>query len=118
MSCACPQDTLLKTLGDREAKKKMSPTNAKALNTMRQRLKKHNVQYVEEIQKYKDNPESTEEEVSSSSDSDSGSDSDSEVEAGERLRIWSRVSGGLQIGRLSIGQHSTAQHGAARHSAA
>jgi Eukaryotic translation initiation factor 3 subunit 8 N-terminus len=30
------------TLANRDLKKKMSPTNARALNTMRQRLKKHN----------------------------------------------------------------------------
>lgn len=73
---------MLRVLGDREAKKKMSPSNAKALNTMRQRLKKHNVQYAEDIQRYKANPESTEEEEESSSsesDSDSSDDSDAEV---------------------------------------
>jgi Eukaryotic translation initiation factor 3 subunit 8 N-terminus len=41
-----------------------SPTNAKALNTMRQRLKKHNVQFTEQIATFKEHPESTEEEES------------------------------------------------------
>jgi translation initiation factor 3 subunit C len=40
----------------------MSPTNAKALNTMRQRLKKHNMQYTEQMNKFRENPASTEEE--------------------------------------------------------
>ena len=36
------QDRLFATLANKELTKKMSPTNAKALNTMRQRLRKHN----------------------------------------------------------------------------
>ena len=63
----------------------MSPANAKALNTMRQRLKKHNLQYADEIQRYKEAPESTEEEASSDSDeasSASESESDDEDAAG------------------------------------
>lgn len=39
----------------------MSPTNAKALNTMRQRLRKHNLQYAEQMEKFRANPESEEE---------------------------------------------------------
>ena len=39
----------------------MSPTNAKALNTMRQRLRKHNPAYAEEMEKFRANPESEEE---------------------------------------------------------
>jgi hypothetical protein len=37
-----PTPPLTETLANRDLKKKMSPTNAKALNTMRQRIKKHN----------------------------------------------------------------------------
>ncbi|KAK9794329.1 hypothetical protein WJX73_000840 [Symbiochloris irregularis] len=78
------EDSLLKTLGDREAKKKMSPTNAKALNTMRQRLKKHNLGYAEDMDKFRANPESTADESSDSDDSDSddGSGSDEDVDQG------------------------------------
>jgi translation initiation factor 3 subunit C len=43
------------TLSNRDLKKKMSPTNAKALNTMRQRVKKHNSseEYGQLVQKYR-----------------------------------------------------------------
>ena len=43
----------------------MSPTNARALNTMRQRLKKHNVAYQAQIDAFREKPESSEEEVAS-----------------------------------------------------
>ena len=80
------EDNLKKTLADKDAKKKMSPTNAKALNTMRQRLKKHNVAFQEQIDKFRENPESTEEEPSDdseldSSDSDEGSDEEEQEDA-------------------------------------
>ena len=80
------QDTILRTFSNKEAKKKMSPTNARAFNTMRQRLKKHNVAFQEQIDKYRENPESTEEEVSADSDSDdsaSAATSDAGSEAGK-----------------------------------
>lgn len=41
----------------------MSPTNARALNTMRQRLKKHNISYQTQIDAFRVKPESSEEEV-------------------------------------------------------
>ena len=47
------------------AKKKMSPTNARALNTMRQRLKKHNLSYQEQMDAFREKPESSEEEAAS-----------------------------------------------------
>lgn len=71
------QDTVTATLANKEAKKKLSPTNAKALNTMRQRLKKHNIPYQEAIDKIKANPEiatESESEEAASSDSEESSD--------------------------------------------
>ena len=55
------QDRLYATLANKELTKKMSPTNAKALNTMRQRLRKHNPQYAEQMEKFRANPESEKE---------------------------------------------------------
>jgi hypothetical protein len=50
-----PQFPLTETLSNRDLKKKMSPTNAKALNTMRQRVKKHNSseEFGQLVQKYR-----------------------------------------------------------------
>lgn len=55
LKCAAvlAQDRLNATLANKELTKKMSPTNAKALNTMRQRLRKHNPQFTEEIEKFR-----------------------------------------------------------------
>ena len=71
---------MLDTSGNKEARSRLSPTNAKALNTMRQRLKKHNIPYQDAIDKLKEQPdlptESEQSESSSSSSEDSDSDSD------------------------------------------
>lgn len=43
---------------EKAAKKKMNATNARALNTFRQRIRKNNREYEEEIKKYREDPTS------------------------------------------------------------
>ena len=88
MACAWEQDYTNKTKDSPELKKKMSPTNAKAYNTMRQRLKKHCIVYTAAMEAFRKAPESEEEasdeeeeeeeEASSSSDSDADGAEDGE----------------------------------------
>ena len=74
----------MNTLANKEAKKKLSPTNAKALNTMRQRLKKHNLPYQEAMEKLREQPDlatesESEEEPENASDSDGPSEADKDA---------------------------------------
>lgn len=57
------EDFINRTFGDRDARKKMSTANAKSFSTMRQRLKKHNLQFKDQIDAFRANPESSEDEV-------------------------------------------------------
>ncbi|XP_034070478.1 eukaryotic translation initiation factor 3 subunit C isoform X3 [Gymnodraco acuticeps] len=71
---------------DKEGKKKMNKNNAKALSTLRQKIRKYNRDYETEVAAYKENPQESadEEEEKEAADSE-GSSSDSEEEGEEEV---------------------------------
>ncbi|XP_032358325.1 eukaryotic translation initiation factor 3 subunit C [Etheostoma spectabile] len=75
------EDYLNQLWEDKEGKKKMNKNNAKALSTLRQKIRKYNRDYETEVAAYKENPQESadEEEEKEAGGSDSSSDSEGEV---------------------------------------
>ncbi|XP_060951127.1 eukaryotic translation initiation factor 3 subunit C [Limanda limanda] len=70
---------------DKEGKKKMNKNNAKALSTLRQKIRKYNREYETEVAAYKENPQESADEEEEKEPEDSGSSSDSEAETGDEI---------------------------------
>lgn len=71
---------------DKEGKKKMNKNNAKALSTLRQKIRKYNRDYESQIASYRQNPEqSADEDEERKSDDSEGSSSSEDEDDGEGM---------------------------------
>ncbi|MEQ2197724.1 Eukaryotic translation initiation factor 3 subunit C [Xenoophorus captivus] len=79
------EDYLNQLWEDKEGKKKMNKNNAKALSTLRQKIRKYNRDFETEIASYKENPQESADEEEEKEQEDSGSSYESEDDAGEEV---------------------------------
>ncbi|KAG8140380.1 hypothetical protein E2320_003073 [Naja naja] len=80
------EDYLNELWEDKEGKKKMNKNNAKALSTLRQKIRKYNRDYETQITAYRQNPElSADEDEDKKSDDSEGSSSSSEDDDDEGI---------------------------------
>ncbi|XP_041740627.2 eukaryotic translation initiation factor 3 subunit C-like [Coregonus clupeaformis] len=77
------EDYLNQLWEDKEGKKKMNKNNAKALSTLRQKIRKYNRDYETEIASYKENPMASADEEEEKDEVESGVSSDSDDEPGD-----------------------------------
>uniref|UniRef100_A0A4W5NF38 Eukaryotic translation initiation factor 3 subunit C n=1 Tax=Hucho hucho TaxID=62062 RepID=A0A4W5NF38_9TELE len=77
------EDYLNQLWEDKEGKKKMNKNNAKALSTLRQKIRKYNRDYETEITSYKENPMVSADEEDEKDEVESGVSSDSDDEPGD-----------------------------------
>ncbi|CAM9119315.1 unnamed protein product [Bubo scandiacus] len=80
------EDYLNELWEDKEGKKKMNKNNAKALSSLRQKLRKHNRDFERELSGYRQNPELSDEDEEKKSSSSSSSPSSDEDDAGAFLK--------------------------------
>ncbi|XP_057214357.1 eukaryotic translation initiation factor 3 subunit C isoform X1 [Triplophysa rosa] len=78
------EDYLNQLWEDKEGKKKMNKNNAKALSTLRQKIRKYNREFETEIATYKENPEQSADEEEEKDEIESGgSSAESDEEGGD-----------------------------------